>query len=402
MSQRKGTPVLSSMTTLLTAALAGLPALAESGWETLEKVARGQTVHFNAWAGSEAINAYLRWAGEEVQRRYGVKVQHVKVADAAEVVQRIRNEKAAGRLSGGSVDAVWINGENFLALKQGGLLHGPFAAALPNFRFVDTVGKPTTLVDFSEPVEGLEAPWGMAQLTFYADGNRVPAPPRAMADLAAFAQAHPGRVTYSRPPDFHGTTFLKQALLETAPDRKVLERPMTEAVFPSATAPLWRYLDGLHAHLWRKGRQFPANASAIQQMVADGELLVGFSFNPNHVANAIAAKELPASVRSFQFPGGTIGNTHFIAIPFNSSAKEGAQVLVNFLLSPEAQARKADIRHWGDPTVLAMDRLSAADQAAFLSASAPGAVTAPAPALPEPHASWVPALEREWLRRYGQ
>lgn len=393
---------LSLLASMLAAASAGLPSHADPAWEALEKAAKGQTVHFNAWAGSETINAYIRWAGDEVQRRYGVKVQHVKVADAAEVVQRIRNEKAAGRTSGGSVDALWVNGENFLALKQAGLLHGPFAASLPNFRFVDTVGKPTTLVDFSEPVEGLEAPWGMAQLTFYADGSRVAAPPRSMAELAALAQVHPGRVTYSRPPDFHGTTFLKQALLETVVDRRILDRPMTETAFQAATAPLWRYLDGLHPHLWRKGRQFPTNVSAIQQMVADGELLVGFSFNPNHVANAIAAKQLPASIRSFQFPAGTIGNTHFIAIPGNSSAKEGAQVLANFLLSPEAQARKADIRHWGDPTVLALDKLSSADQAAFRSASAPGAVTTPAPALPEPHASWVPALEREWLKRYGQ
>ena len=52
--------------------------------------------------------------------------------------------------------------------------------------------------------------------------------------------------------------------------------------------------------------------------------------------------------------GGTIGNTHFVAIPYNSSAKEGAQVVANFLLSPEAQARKLDPTVWGDPTVLGL------------------------------------------------
>ena len=49
----------------------------------------------------------------------------------------------------GSVDMVWINGENFLALKRGGLRFGPFAEQLPAYRAVDTVGKPTTRVDFS-------------------------------------------------------------------------------------------------------------------------------------------------------------------------------------------------------------------------------------------------------------
>ena len=83
-------------------------------------------------------------------------------------------------------------------------------------------------------------------------------------------------------------------------------------------------------------------------------------------------------------------------------AAEGAQVMIDFMLSPLAQARKADIRHWGDPTVLALDRLSAADKALFAQAALPGVVTQPAPAWLEPHASWVDALEREWLRRYGQ
>lgn len=393
---------LGARVTLALLASASVGSASDPVWDRIEKSAKGQTVYFNAWAGSELINAYLKWAGDEVQKRYGVQVHHVKIADAAEVVHRIQGEKAAGRNTAGSVDALWVNGENFLSLKRAGLLHGPFSPALPNYRFVDLKGKPTTLVDFSEPVDGLEAPWGMAQLTFFADGTKVPEPPRSMVDLATFARRNPGRVSYSRPPDFHGTTFLKQALLETVSERRPLYRPVSSELFQSITAPLWAYLDALHPQLWRKGRQFPANVGAMQQMLADGELLVSFSFNPNHAANAIAGKQLPPSVRSFQFPGGTIGNTHFIAIPYNSSAKEGAQVFINFLLSPEAQARKADIRYWGDPTVLSAEQLSSPERAAFSTASVPGSVTAPAPPLDEPHASWVQAIEQEWLKRYGQ
>ncbi|NVO06525.1 MAG: ABC transporter substrate-binding protein, partial [Rhodoferax sp.] len=96
-----------------------------------------------------------------------------------------------------------------------------------------------------------------------------------------------------------------------------------------------------------------------------------------------------------------IGNTHFVAIPVNARAKAGAMVLANFLLSPEAQARKADISIWGDPTVLAVSQLSAAEQALFAGKSAPGQVQHAAPAIPEPHGSWVDPLEKEWLKRYG-
>lgn len=102
-----------------------------------------------------------------------------------------------------------------------------------------------------------------------------------------------------------------------------------------------------------------------------------------------------------QLAGGTIGNTHFVAIPTNARAKEGAQVVANFLLSPAAQARKADIAQWGDPTVLALDKLSASEQALFSATPTPGQVAQTMPTLPEPHGSWVDPLEKEWLRRYG-
>lgn len=375
---------------------------AAPAWTGIEKAARGQTVFFNAWAGSEQINAYIQWVADELRAAHGVKLQHVKISDAADVVKRVRAEKAAGRQAGdGTVDLVWINGENFAAMKREGLLGAPFTPTLPNFRYVDTVGKPTTLSDFSVPTDGLESPWGMAQLTFFADSKRLPQPPQNTADLLALARQQPGRISYPRPPDFHGTTFVKQALLEHTRDAAALARPHSAETFAAVTAPLWAYLDALHPQLWRGGQQFPQNAGAIRQMVADGELLIAITFNPNDAANEIAAKRLPASVTSWQFAKGTVGNTHFVAIPYNAPARAGALVVANFLLSPKAQARKADIAHWGDPTVLDLAKLPAADRAAFAVAPLPGQVVRTAPALPEPHASWVEPLEKEWTRRYG-
>ena len=389
---------------LLTSGAHTARAAADStAWPATERAARGQTVRFHAWAGSDTINAYLRWAGDELQRRHGVALQHVKVGDTAEVVRRIRAEKQAGRLQDGSADMVWINGENFLVMKREGLLHGPFAEALPAFAAVDVAGKPTTTVDFGEPVQGFEAAWGMAQLTFFGDARQVPEPPDSLAALIAFTRRAPGRFSYPRPPDFHGTTFLKQVLLEAAPDRGPFSRQAPAAADERArlTAPLWDALAQLHPQLWRQGRQFPASAAAMRQLLADGELWISLSFNPFEAANEVAAGRLPATVRSWQHAAGTLGNTHFLAIPFNAPAQAGAQVAINFLQSPLAQARKADIRVWGDPTVLALQRLSAADRALFTAAEAPGVVQRPAPVWPEPHASWVDVLEREWQRRHA-
>lgn len=385
-------------------AAASAPAWAQTnpaGWAAIEKAARGQTVFFNAWAGSEQINAYLQWVAAELQRSFGVKLEHVKITDAADVVKRVRAEKAAGRKAGdGTVDLVWINGENFAAMKREGLLLAPWAEALPNFRFVDTVGKPTTLNDFSVPTDGQESPWGMAQFTLFADSQRLPRPPQSMAELLALARQQPGRISYPRPPDFTGTTFVKQALLEHVADVSVLSKPPVAADFNRVTAPLWQFLDALHPHLWRGGKQFPQNPAAVRQMMSDGELLLAMTFNPNEPANEIAAKRLAPSVVAWQFAKGTIGNTHFVAIPYNAKAAAGAQVVANFLLSAQAQARKADIAHWGDPTVLDIGKLPQAERALFSAAPLPGQVRQTAPTLPEPHAAWVEPVEKEWTRRY--
>ena len=79
-------------------AYAGPPALQSrtSGWAAVEAHARGTTVYFNAWGGDEAINRFLAWTGDEVQRRYGVTLVHVKVTDIAEAVTRILAAGAAG------------------------------------------------------------------------------------------------------------------------------------------------------------------------------------------------------------------------------------------------------------------------------------------------------------------
>ncbi len=396
---------------LLAAALsaaAGAAARADSApssWAQAVAEARGETVYFNAWGGDPKINAYIAWAAGRVKSLYGVTLRQVKLGDTAEAVSRVLAEKTAGRRDGGSVDLVWINGANFAAMKRQGLLFGPFTQMTPSYRLVDVEGKPTTRLDFTVPVDGLEAPWGMAQLVFMYDTARVSDPPRSMAALLAWAGPHPGRFTYPAPPDFTGATFLKQALYELIDDPSLLARPVTAAEFERRAAPPWAYLDRLHPLLWRHGRQFPANSEALRQLLDDGEIDIAFNFNPGEASSAIAQGLLPASVRTYVFDKGSIANTHFLAIPFNANAKAGAMVVADFLMSPEAQAHKQDAAVWGDPTVLAMAKLDAKDRMLF--ANLPRGVATLPPeklgrTLPEPDPSWMTELVQAWRRRYAR
>ena len=164
-------------------------------WDDVLARARGQTVFFNAWAGDEAGNAFIAWVGEQVQQRYGVTLRHVRLRDTAEAVARVVAERAAGRNEGGAVDLVWINGPNFLAMKEQGLLF-QFAERLPNFRLVDVEGKPATVVDFTVPVEGYASPWRIAQIVYVYDSARLAEPPRSAQAMLDWSRAHPGRLTH--------------------------------------------------------------------------------------------------------------------------------------------------------------------------------------------------------------
>jgi len=170
------------------------------------------------------------------------------------------------------------------------------------------------------------------------------------------------------------------------------------------TAPLWAYLDALHPLMWRRGQVFPQNGPALQRLLDDGEIAIALSFEPAEASGLIAQGKLPDTVRTFVLEGGTIGNTNFVAIPFNANAREGAMVLANFLMSPEAQARKQDPEVWGSFTVLDTARLPEAAGEAFraldlgVATLSPGELGA---TLLEPHPSWVAALEAEWAKRYA-
>ena len=89
---------------------------------TLQKEAKGQTVYFNAWGGDTKINNYISWAKKVLSEKHDIKLVHVKLTDTANAVSRILAEKVAGRSKGGSIDLLWVNGENFAAMKRAGLL----------------------------------------------------------------------------------------------------------------------------------------------------------------------------------------------------------------------------------------------------------------------------------------
>lgn len=393
------------MNRIMTAAafVAAMASPAYADWQSTLNAARGQTVYWNAWGGDEHTNAFIAWASSQTEAQFGVTIAQVKLTDTAEAVSRVLSEKTAGQDTGGSVDLIWINGPNFLAMKDQGLLHGPFVVDLPNAKYLDLSASSPNTTDFTTPVDGMESPWRLAKFVLNYDSARLASVPASFAELPAWAAANPGRLTHPNPNDFIGATFLKQALIELAPDASVLQSPVTDAAYSAATAPLWAWYDALRPNLWRAGEAFPENQSVQQQLLSDGEIDIAMSFDPASAAAAIQQGLLPETTRVFVPEGGSLGNVSFVAIPYNAANKEGAMVVANFLLDPATQAHMQNIDVLGSYSVLDPSKLDAGAKAAF--AALPTAPALPSledlgPTLAEPHASWMTRLAEEWAQRY--
>lgn len=389
-----------------------------SYWQQIETLGASQDVYFYAWGGDAQINAYLQWAAKRVKAEYNINLVHVKLSDTSEAVSRVLAEKSANNNDQGSVDLVWINGANFSTMSEHSLLLKQWANKLPNFTLTDPENNPTVTLDFGIPTQGMEAPWGKASLTFYydnlaIDGSANNQPPATLSELASWSAQHPGRFSYPKPPDFLGMSFLKYALVmlhEQNPDsianniKAQLNQPATEKNTALVLDPLWAFLDKLHPTLWRDGKYFMQSGEQMQRLVGDTELSLAFTFSAPAVPAAVQRYDLPKSIRSYAMEDGSLSNTHFVAIPYNASHQASAQLVANFLLSPEAQAKKQAPEVWGDSTVLVQSQLTPEQQALFKT-------TKPHPsALPingikrivsEPHPSWVEAIMQGWETRYG-
>lgn len=352
---------------------------ANPDWQQQVAAAQGKTVYFYAWGGSQGVNNYLRWAQRELRQQYQINLQHVKVDDIATAVTVVLNQSEAA----GAVDLMWLNGENFRTLKQAGLLRGGLAEAIPNNSELAFDQLPLSS-DFGEAIEGFEVPWGIGQFHLLARANAIAGEQLSPAQLLDFAKHNPGRFTYPKPPEFHGTTFLKSLLLALSEQDPRLYDPVTSAAAADLLPLLWRYLDQLHPLLWRQGEVFVQSVSEQQRLLADGVLDIAFSFNPNELEVAVRSGRLPDDLKRATLGAEAITNSHYLAIPVSAQAPQAAEVVIQFLLSRPAQQQKARLTGWGDPSVR-RDMLQ--QQHLF-------------PATAELHSSWQDQLEQAWLERY--
>ena len=372
--------------------------LANASWEEILEAAKGTTVTFYGWGGDENRNNWLNTTvADYVKENYDVILEVVGM-NIDDILTKLSGEKMAGTKTG-SIDMIWINGENFYSAKDNGLLYGPFTQQLPNMENYIDLNDPETLNDFCMPIEGYEAPYAKAQMVMYADTAVVSELPASAEELLAFCQANPGKVTYPALPDFTGSAFVRNLIYEICGWEQFQTMEADYDTVKAAIEPALEYLRQLNPYLWNQGKTFPDSSTTVDAMFADGELIMNMSYGPFSVATGIAEGTYTETTQTFVFDKGTIGNTNYMAIASNSPNKAGAMVVINAIISGEIQLTQyAQLR---ELPVVATEKLNETEKAAFDAVELGQGVLSQAELLahrlPEMPASLVPIIEQIWL-----
>ncbi|WPY94810.1 ABC transporter substrate-binding protein [Limimaricola variabilis] len=381
-------------------------ALLAMSWDEIVETARGGEVNIFMWGGADTINAYVSdYIGGILADEYDITLNRVPLADTAEAVNIVLGEVEAGAgMDDGAVDMIWINGENFRTMKQGDLVWCGYVDKLPNASLVD-FENPAIANDFGVPVEGCEVPWSRVQFAFAHDTARTPEPPRSIPELLDWIEANPGRFTYPAPPDFTGAAFVRHVFTHAAGGADALVGPFDQEKFDAVAADTWKILNGIEPHLWREGVTYPTSITQLQQMFANQEVDLFFTYDPAEIGTAVENGIFPETAMSYGLSDGTLANTNYMAIPVNAANKAASMVTQNLLLSGEAQLKKAQPEIWGAAAVIEPSRASAEVQAGFATLERHPSVVPVEElgqaALPELTPDWTRAIEDGWIRNVG-
>lgn len=359
-------------------------------YEEIEKSAQGSTVNFYGWGGNEVLNKWFdSYVIPNMKEKYDINVKRVGM-DIDTTMNKLISEKQVGN-DKGSIDVFWVNGENFKTAKENELLFGPFSNKIVNYdKYVDKNSKDIT-TDFGTAVDNMESPWGKASFTVIKNSDKVKA---NIVDTNTLKEAiinNPGKFTYPAPPDFTGSAFVRNIIYDIVGYENIKNLPEDEESVKKAIQPAIDYLNDIKPYLWNEGKTYPSTIAQLDNMYSDGEVNFSMTYAPNEVEAKVSSKEFDKSTEFINFDKGNISNTHFLAIPKNSSNKEGAMVLINYLTSIDAQASKSESKNWGDMTILDLNKIPKEDKSKFKSS-----VQVKNP-VPEIKASLVPIIEKIWL-----
>ncbi|MEP4197717.1 MAG: ABC transporter substrate-binding protein [Aliishimia sp.] len=386
-------------------------------WEDVQARAKEEgAINLYYWGGSDPINIWMDQVVATGLAELGVTLNPVRITGTKDAIDLVLAEKGSGKgLGEGSVDAIWVNGENFATLKRQDALFGAFADKLPNSKNVEwNADDPRSLLnlrDFGVETNASEAPWSGEQYVCAVNTGRVDKSnaPSTFEGLQAYLEANPGKFTYVKPPHYIGNTFVQSTIYAHNPDGTGAEpfqatfEDIGAEEFARLIGPGLEYLKNIEPLLLggQSGNaRYPEDNSALDGLFLNGEVDFACKFGLYAVATGLNNGTYPEGAEAFVFPeGNMIKNKNYLAIPSNAPNPASAMVMANFMTSVDAQVSK--LKFTGMPPGVDPWTLSEAEVQALTEAS-PGLIGVTqadldANTAPDTNATLVDVIEATWL-----
>ena len=348
----------------------GLPGYRKLSWNDITMASYGQSVAVYMYGPSAASFWVKNWLSRQVREEYAITLNVTEISTTVSAVNIVTSEcdsdcqASEEGVSGGSVDMIWINGDNFYNMKSGGYLYGPWAQRVPSAANFDWTADDIAY-DFGEPTQGYEMPFNKAQLVLVYNKTKIGSDsiPQSMPELVAALDgsntSHPlyGKFSYPAPPDFTGAAFLRMFLYAFGGGVSTFDGEYNAGTYSSHASTVMAQLLAMEPGIYQTGGgpYYCSSLADCNTLFLNGQIAMTMSYNPGVAGANIAAGIWSGEhVDSYVPNSGSIANNNFWTIPKNANNKLPAIVVANYVASMGAQFnRRGNSNRWiqaYDPT----------------------------------------------------
>lgn len=201
------------------------------------------------------------------------------------------------------------------------------AANIPNLENVET-----QVADG----EGVLVPYRGTTVVLAYDESKVTNPPKTADDLYQWIHDNPGQFAYNTPGSGGaGGSFVQTAIYNFLPEEALTS---SDAKWEEQWQQGFDLLAELHPDLYQSGGSviYPNKNQGTLDLLVNGEVSMIPAWADMLITN-LSNGTLPDTVKMTQITPGFTGNVDALAIPSIGSNPEGAQAVMNFMLTEDAQ-----------------------------------------------------------------
>ena len=207
-------------------------------------------------------------------------------------------------------------------------------------------------------------PYRASSVLLAYNPDKVKNPPGTLEELLAWIKANPGRFTYNSPKTGgSGGAFVATVLDSSVPpaDREQMTTGYKKEL-EKDWEPGWKVLAGLNPYVYQKG-VYPNGNNQTLQLLSSGQIDMAPVWSDQFISGQ-AAGTIPKTMKAAQIKNPSFtGGAAYLGVVKASKNQDLAFKLVNFVLTPEVQAKIAE-KIAGYP-IIPLDKLSPDVQAKF-------------------------------------